>query len=93
MMWMLANAFGLVVTLVSTAACGVEGSCEGWVRCSVRCWVLREHVSVSSGRKRQGSARLRTAGLRSGRRGQWWWGVWLFFENCTVDASIFVASY
>ena len=29
----------------------------------------------------------------AGRRGQGRDGVWLFFENCTVDASIFVASY
>jgi hypothetical protein len=91
-MWMLANAEpGLSTELVlSVRAWKGPSRVQGF--CSVRCWVLREHVSVFLSEKRQGSARLRTARV-TWQAWTTWWGVWLFFENCTVDASIFVASY
>ena len=40
-------AFGLVVVRVSTVRKDMEGSDEGLASLSARCWVLREHASVS----------------------------------------------
>ena len=59
---------------------------------SVRCWVLREHAIV---------VLLRTTGSAPSpnqfpgwevKVAHWWAGFWLFFENYTVDASIFVVK-
>ena len=49
---------------------------------SVHCWVLREHVSVCS------------VMMPDESRPCGWWVVrcCVLFENCTVDASIFVVS-
>ena len=53
---------GLPGELVLLLSGSVEGSSGGWGECSVRCWVLREHVSVSLGERRTGFLGLRTAG-------------------------------
>ena len=59
---------------------------------SVRCWVLREHALVCCFRT-TGSAPSPNQSPRVGDQvALWWAGFWLFFENYTVDASIFVVK-
>jgi hypothetical protein len=57
----------------------------------MHCWVLREHASVFSWQE------LISFGCLAYRAFGWAWCRWEFeggvlFENCTVDASIFVVS-
>lgn len=56
---------------------GGVGRVVGWTRC----WVLRERAQarVTSGSRDQDHIPL---------SGVWFWWARLFFENCTVDASI-----
>jgi hypothetical protein len=62
-----------------------------------RCWVLREHAgsdtervsfSVQSGFGLQTVQAVAWVGVDSGGAAFWW-----LFENCTVDASIFVVKF
>ena len=64
---------------------------------SAYCWVLREHVSVFSRQEYAGFHCLadRIAGLFGVVvvvMVRMWVGVCVLFENCTVDASIFIVS-
>ena len=70
---------------------------------TAHCWVLREQASTVDG----GWPLVKIAGWQSSHRtarghalcgvwlwvcGESWWRVRPYFENCTVDASIFVAK-
>ena len=93
-MWMLARC--RVLGLSRTASTALSGAWNvGVVRVlvlSVRCWVLREHavwccfkpqgLIPSSNQSSGWVARCLSSGS----------GFWLFFENYTVDASIFVVK-
>ena len=92
MMWMLANAFGLVAARVSTALLGAwKGRVGAWSGVGTLLGPERTRLCLF---QRETAGRSPSANHRvAGRRGQCGDCVWLFFENCTVDASIFVASY
>ena len=63
------------------------------VGCSVRCWVLREHAEVCCFSVQD------CPGPQTGWLDElmlvWMVGMvfWWLFENCTVDASIFVVKF
>ena len=59
---------------------------------STYCWVLREHASVSSKEVTTNDCSCHTAPLLVGVGVNVYVVVCVLFENCTVDASIFVVS-
>ena len=77
---------------------GVERYAAGGCGCSAHCWVLREHPHFGCCLARAAAALYRFRfDFPVWGGGGWWWvtwggGVWLFFENYTVDASIFVVK-
>ena len=68
----------------ASVAFGLRGSGNdgvGWVVGWTRCWVLRK-------RALPGDLGLRDQSPHHPQRVVWRWWARLFFENCTVDASI-----